>query len=195
MSTFGHLSQATLRRAVVVKDSLLTQALLLVTGVAFLALMAQISIPVPGSPVPVTGQTLGALLIGTSFGSALGLATIASYILVGLVGLPVFTGATSGLVHLTGATGGYLVGMLVSAAITGGLAERKWDRKIMTALPSMLLGEVAIFAFGLAWLKFDLGKSWGWTLANGLRPFIFGEVIKIALAAGALPLVWRGIRR
>jgi biotin transport system substrate-specific component len=197
VSAFSNQSfpQATLRRAIWSKSSTSTNAILLLSGVAFLAAMAQIAIKIPGSPVPVTGQTLGALLIGTAYGSGLGLTTLATYLVIGIAGAPVFTGGSAGLVHLTGATGGYLIGMLVSAAITGQLAARKWDQKIATALPSMLLGEMAIFAFGLAWLKIDLGKSWSWTIAAGLTPFILGEVIKIAIAASALPLLWRGIRR
>ena len=117
-------SSATLSGALISRSNAVTKVALVVGGVAFLALMAQISVPVPGSPVPVTGQTLGALLIGSAYGASLGFTTFASYLIVGFVGAPVFAAGTHGFARITGATGGYLVGMLLASLITGYLAGR-----------------------------------------------------------------------
>jgi biotin transport system substrate-specific component len=170
-----------------------------VGGIAFIALLAQISIPVPGSPVPVTGQTLAVLLIGTTYGARLGFITFASYLLAGIAGAPIFahsaTSANHGIARLTGATGGYLVGMLVASLLLGYLADRKADQKFVTSFPALLLGDVAIFTFGLGWLHACLDMTWAQTIAAGFTPFIVGEALKIAITATSLPLVWRKISR
>ncbi|TRZ84164.1 MAG: biotin transporter BioY [Streptomycetaceae bacterium] len=189
------ISAISLRSAVLGRTSVATNALLVAGGVVVLALLAQVALPIPGSPVPVTGQTLGVLLIGTSYGATLGLTTFITYLLVGLAGVPVFAGATFGLARLTGATGGYLVGMLIASFIVGALAGRKWDQRISKALATMLLGDVIIFSLGLFWLHASLGKSWTWTIAAGFTPFIIGEVLKIAIAGTSLPLVWRFVQK
>jgi len=162
-----------------------------VGGTAFLALMAQIAVPVPGSPVPVTGQTLGALLLGSAYGASLGFTTFATYLIVGFVGAPVFAAGAHGLSRITGATGGYLVGMLLASLITGYLAGRRWDQKILTVIPTMLIGDVVIFSAGLLWLHHSLHASWATTLKFGFTPFIVGEVIKIAIASTTMPTLWR----
>jgi biotin transport system substrate-specific component len=160
-------------------------------GVLFLAAMAQIAIPVPGSPVPVTGQTLGVLLIGTTYGSGLGLATFVMYLLAGIAGAPVFAGASFGVEKITGATGGYLIGMMVATYLLGLLSKRRLDQRFLTSLPSMLFGTLIIFSCGLLWLHHFTGKDWAWTIAAGLTPFIVGEAIKIAIAGTSLPILWR----
>jgi biotin transport system substrate-specific component len=182
---------ATLRSAVINRSSALTQGALVVGGVAFLTLMAQISIPVTGSPVPVTGQTLGALLLGTAYGASLGFTTFATYLIVGFLGAPIFASHGHGLARLTGATGGYLVGMLIASAITGFLAGRKWDQRIRTVVPAMIVSDLIIFTFGLIWLHHIVGNTWSWTFSKGFTPFLLGEVIKIAIASTALPILWR----
>ena len=182
---------SSLRATVLPQSSLLTQAALSAGGVLFLAAMAQIAIPVPGSPVPVTGQTLGVLLIGTTYGSGLGLATFAIYLLAGIAGAPVFAGASFGVEKITGATGGYLIGMMVATYLLGLLAKRRLDQRFLTSLPSMLLGTLIIFSFGLLWLHHFTGKDWAWTIAAGFTPFIVGEAIKIAIAGTSLPILWR----
>jgi biotin transport system substrate-specific component len=184
-------SQATLRGAVFARPTALTQTALVLGGTAFLAAMAQISIPVPGSPVPVTGQTLGALLLASAYGAGLGLTTFATYLLVGIAGAPIFASGTHGWARLAGATGGYLVGMLLATALTGWLASRKWDRKLQTSVITMLAGEVIIFASGLIWLEHAMGESLSKLLAMGFTPFIFGEALKIAIASTSLPLIWK----
>lgn len=184
---------SSLRASVFPHSTVLTHAALIAGGTVFLSALAQVAIPVPGSPVPVTGQTLGVLLIGTTYGAGLGLATFAMYLLAGIAGAPVFAGASSGFEKITGATGGYLIGMLVATYLLGLLANRRMDQRFLTALPSMLCGSVIIFSFGLIWLHYFTGENWAWTISAGLTPFIVGEVLKIAIAGSALPIVWRFI--
>jgi biotin transport system substrate-specific component len=173
----------------------LTEALFVVGGIGFISLLAQISIPVPGSPVPVTGQTLAVLLIGTTYGARLGFITFATYLLAGIAGAPIFAGSTNGIEKVIGATGGYLVGMLVASLLLGYLADRKADQKFRTSFPALLLGDLVIFTFGLAWLHASLDLTWAATFKAGLTPFILGEALKIAITATSLPLVWRKISR
>jgi len=193
------IQSGSLRATVFPRSSALTQVLFVAAGVAFIALLAQISIPVPGSPVPVTGQTLAVLLIGTTYGARLGVLTFATYLLAGVAGAPIFapsaTSANHGIDRLIGATGGYLVGMLVASLVLGYLADRKADQKFRTSFPALLLGDAIIFTFGLLWLQQTLDLSWSKTIAAGFTPFILGEAIKIAITATSLPLVWRRISR
>jgi biotin transport system substrate-specific component len=191
------ISTGSLRAAVFPRSSALTHATFIVGGTLFIAALAQIAIPVPGSPVPVTGQTLAVYLIGTTYGARLGFATFATYLLAGIAGAPVFaasTGATNhGLARITGATGGYLIGMLIASLVLGALADRKADQKFKTSFPALTLGSAIVFAFGLTWLKYSLDLSWAKTISAGLTPFIFGEILKIAITATSLPLIWRKI--
>jgi biotin transport system substrate-specific component len=188
-----------LRTAIFPRSTALTEAVFVVGGVGFISLLAQIAIPVPGSPVPVTGQTLGVLLIGTTYGARLGFLTFATYLIAGIAGAPIFapsTGATQlGIARLTSPTGGYLIGMLIASLLLGYLADRKADQKFRTSFPALLLGDAVIFGFGLAWLHTSLELSWSATISAGLTPFIFGEALKIAITATSLPLVWRKISR
>ncbi len=184
-------STATLRGALFTRSTTATKIALVVGGVAFLGLMAQIAVPVPGSPVPVTGQTLGVLLLGSAYGASLGVTTFATYLLVGFLGAPVFASGAHGLARISGATGGYLVGMLVASLITGHLAGRKWDQKIATVVPTMLIGDVIIFTVGLFWLHHSIHASWATTFKFGFTPFVLGEAIKIAIASTAMPTLWR----
>ena len=186
---------APLRVVLIPRTSALTNVALVVGGTAFMSLMAQVAIPVPGSPVPITGQTLGVLLIGTTYGASLGFATIATYVALGLLGAPILAQGAHGFAKLAGPTGGYLVGMVLAALLVGALANRRWDVHLRTSFGQMLLGELLIFAPGLVWLKIYTGASWGWTLAAGLTPFIVGEIIKIGLAGFALPSAWALVRR
>ena len=186
---------APLRVVLIPRTSALTNVALVVGGTAFMSLMAQVAIPVPGSPVPITGQTLGVLLIGTTYGASLGFATIAAYVALGLLGAPILAQGAHGFAKLAGPTGGYLVGMVLAALLVGALANRRWDVHLRTSFGQMLIGELLIFAPGLIWLKIYTGASWNWTLAAGLTPFIVGEIIKIGLAGFALPSVWALVRR
>jgi biotin transport system substrate-specific component len=190
------ISTGSLRATVFPRSTALTHAGFIVGGTLFIAALAQIAIPVPGSPVPVTGQTLAVYLIGTTYGARLGFATFATYLLAGIAGAPVFApAATQGLARLTGATGGYLIGMLIAVLVLGALADRKADQKFKTSFPALILGSVIVFAFGLIWLNVSLNLTWAQTISAGLTPFIFGEVIKIAITATSLPLIWRKISK
>jgi biotin transport system substrate-specific component len=193
------MHSGSLRATVFPRSTALTEALFVVGGIGFISLLAQIAIPVPGSPVPVTGQTLAVLLIGTTYGARLGFITFATYLLAGIAGAPIFapsaTAANHGLDRLLGATGGYLVGMLVASLLLGYLADRKADQKFRTSFPALLLGDLVIFTFGLAWLHASLDMTWAATFKAGLTPFILGEALKIAITATSLPLVWRKISR
>lgn len=190
-------STATLRAAVAPRSTALTHALFIVGGIAFISAMAQLSIPVPGSPVPVTGQTLAALLVGTTYGARLAVTTFATYILAGIAGAPIFAPSATlpnhGIDRLMSATGGYLIGMLAASLLLGYLADRKADQKFLTSYPALLLGEMVIFGIGLTWLHNSLDLSWSATFAVGFTPFILGEVIKIAIVGTSLPLIWRKI--
>jgi biotin transport system substrate-specific component len=189
------LSATSLRSSLIPRSTALSNAVLVVSGVIGLAALAQIAIPVPGSPVPVTGQTLGVLILGTAYGSTLGFTTFALYILAGIAGAPVFADGGQGLDRIVGATGGYLIGMLVATFVLGQLARFRLDQKFLTALPSMLIGTVTTFSFGLIWLHQYTGQSWSWTFEKGLTPFIVGEVLKIAIAGTSLPSIWRVVNR
>ncbi len=164
---------------------------LVVFGSAVIALSARlwISLPLAITPVPITGQTLAILLVGALDGSKRGPATVLLYLAEGAAGLPVFVGGSGGALHLLGPTGGYLVGFVLGAFVTGVLSERGWDRRwAMTAL-AMTLGTIALFVPGLIWLAFFVGPNN--VLIAGLWPFLPGAVIKIALATALLPQGWK----
>lgn len=162
---------------------------LVVAGSALIALASQISIMLPFSPVPVTGQTFAVLLIGALFGARRGALAVVAYLLEGAAGLPVLAGGAFGPIHFVGPTGGYLIGFILGAFVTGLLAERGWDRKPLTAAAAMTLGSACIFACGLAWLAPFTG--WYNVLALGLLPFLPGMIVKIALATLLLPVGWK----
>lgn len=172
--------------------SLLWQAVLVVAGSALIALGAQIAVPLPFSPVPVTGQTFAVLLVAASLGR-LGIAGVVLYIIEGAVGLPVFAGGAAGFARLAGPTGGYLAGFVLAAFVLAWCVDRGFDRRIGTALLAMLAAEVAIYACGVLWLaRFPLGVP---VLEAGLYPFIPGDLLKLIAAGLALPTAWRAVRR
>lgn len=176
-----------------VAEQRLRAVTLVVAGVAFLALLAQLRLQV--GPVPVTGQTLGVLLLGAAYGLSLGLLTSGAYVALGAAGLPLFTGDVAGVAYLLGPTGGYLLGFVLAAALLGALAERGWDRSVWSTAAAMLLASAVIYACGLAWLHVALGGSWGHTLRLGLLPFLVGDLIKLAAATILLPTAWRLVGR
>jgi biotin transport system substrate-specific component len=161
---------------------------LLVVGAAgFVGALAQVSIHLSFTPVPITGQTLGVLLAGTALGWRRAAAAMALYAIAGVAGLPWFAGGTAGYAS---ASFGYIVGFFFAATACGYLAARGADRNVLKSVPAMLVGEVIIYAFGLTWLALDLHLSASATLSDGLTPFLAGDAIKAAIAAGLLPLVW-----
>ena len=163
---------------------------LVITGALFLYLTARFSIPVQGSPVPITGQTFGVLLVGGALGFRRGLLAITLYVLLGVVGLPFFAEGKGGLIVIWGATGGYLIGFVVAGAVVGRLTELGWDRHIGGALGAMLIGSVLIYVVGLPWLMVVTGSSPAETIDQGLRPYLVGDAIKLALAAVIFPSAW-----
>jgi len=168
---------------------LLFDLALVLAGSAFIALSALVAFPLPFSPVPVTGQTFAVLLVGAALGRWRGTAAVLAYLAEGAAGLPVFAGGLSGPAVLVGPTGGYLFGFVLGAWLCGYLAERGWDRRVGGTLASMILGNIVIFAIGLPWLARFVGGANVWTM--GFWPFIPGDIVKIGLAAAALPLAWK----
>jgi biotin transport system substrate-specific component len=169
--------------------SALRDLLLMVGGSFLIALGAQVAVRLPFTPVPVTGQTFAVLLVGFALGARRGAASILLYLLEGGLGLPFFAGAKSGWAAFSGPTGGYLVGFVFAAALTGFLAERGWDRSFHTTLLGMLLGSTVIFAGGVPWLAQFVGWKAVWM--QGLLPFLPGDGLKALLAAALLPTAWR----
>lgn len=168
-------------------------AALVLAGSLFIALSAQLALRLPFSSVPITGQTLAVLLTGALLGSRRGALSALAYLGEGLAGLPVFAGGAGGAAPLLGPTGGYLAGFVAAAYVTGWLAERGWYRRAGTVVLAMLLGNVLLYAPGLAWLARFVGADKA--LALGLYPFIAGDLLKIALAASLLPLGWKLLRK
>ncbi|HUY76954.1 MAG TPA: biotin transporter BioY [Ktedonobacterales bacterium] len=160
----------------------LIEALFALGGVALLAASAQLTIHLPFTPVPFTGQTFAVLLIGAAYGWRRGLSAVILYLTVGTIGLPFFAAVVGA------ASYGYLIGFAVAVVIVGWLAEHGWDRNLFTSILAMLAGEVAIFACGMAWLAQFVG--WNNVVADGLIPFLIGDTIKLLAAAVALPLAW-----
>ncbi|MFD7697884.1 biotin transporter BioY [Streptomyces sp. NPDC059805] len=161
-------------------------------GAALTGLAAQISVPVPGSPVPVTGQTLAVLLVGTALGAGRGFLSLALYALAGMAGVPWFAQGTSGA---TAPSFGYILGMILAATVVGALARRGADRTALRTAGAMLLGEAVIYAVGVPYLALATGMSASAAIAAGLVPFLIGDAVKAALAMGALPTAWKFINR
>ena len=186
---------ATLRLAVFPRSGLLVDVLLVVAGAGLVALCAQIEIPLAFTPVPISGQTFAVLLVGASLGPLLGASSLLLYFCVGLIGAPVYSGGDGGWEIVHGATGGYLVGFIAAAVLTGWLAPRRWDRHFNSAVAAMLSGSVVIYLFGLPWLAKEIGTGLEGTLEAGLYPFVIGDLIKLYLAGMLLPGAWKLVKR
>jgi biotin transport system substrate-specific component len=168
----------------------LADALLVIAGAGMVAVAAQVSIPLPFTPVPITGQTFAVVLAGASLGAVRGTASLSLYLAVGLLGAPVYADGRHGWDVVSGATGGYLIGFIVAAGLTGWLAERRWDRRFSSALAAMLTGNVVIYLVGLPWLAVVLDTRLEETLELGLYPFVPGDMLKLYLASALLPAAW-----
>ena len=164
---------------------------LVVTGSLLVALFAQIEIPL--QPVPITGQTFAVLLVGAALGSKRGAASLVLYLGQGLIGLPFFSGGASGLSHLFGATGGYLVSFIPAAYVIGRMAEHGLERSVRTSILPFLTGTAIIYLGGVTWLAIVLG-SLPQAILLGLVPFLIGDAIKLTAAALALPAAWKIIQ-
>lgn len=163
-------------------------AALVVGGAVFTGVAAQIAVPVPGSPVPVTGQTFAALLVGTALGAGRGFAALALYALAGVVGVPWFAGGASGAGMVSF---GYVLGLLLASTAVGALARRGADRSVLRTAGTMLLGEAIIYAVGVPYLAYAADLSASAAIAAGLTPFLIGDALKAALAMGLLPTAWK----
>ena len=191
------LSSTTVRPGAVLADALpaggagrvaARDAVLVLAGAALTGLAAQLSVPVPGSPVPVTGQTFAALLVGTSLGARRGFLSLALYTVAGVAGVPWFSEGESGAAM---PSFGYLLGMLLAAAVVGALARRGGDRGPLRTAGTMAAGMAVVYAVGVPYLALATGMTAGEALGAGLVPFLVGDALKAALAMGALPAAWK----
>ena len=180
-----------------VRSRIAWRVMLAFAGSWLVAALAQFEIRLPFTPVPITGQTLGVLLVGASLGAGLGAVSMALYLVQGALGLPFFSGGESGadFLQLSAVTGGYLWGFVVSAAVVGALAQRRWDRSVRSSIGEMFLGEVVLYAVAIPWLMQALDVSLAEALELGLAPFVVGDTLKLLAAAGLLPLAWRLVRK
>ncbi len=172
---------------------LVKQVVLVVLGIAALALTAKIKLFMPGNPVPITLTTFGVLTIGAAYGPRLGAMTVFGYLALGALGLDVFAGSSAdkfGMTYMMGGTGGYLVGYMIAALALGVAARMGWDRSVILMAAAMLIGNVLIYVPGLLWLH-QFADGWAQTVAWGLTPFLMGDAIKLALAALLVPGLWK----
>jgi biotin transport system substrate-specific component len=169
------------------------RVLLAFAGSWLVAGLAQLEVHLPFTPVPITGQTLGVLLVGASLGAGLGAVSMGLYLAQGAIGLPFFSGGDSGadFLALSSVTAGYLWGFVLAALVVGRLAERGWDRSIRSSIGAMFLGELVLYVVAIPWLMGALDVPLSEALELGLAPFVIGDAIKLLLAAGLLPLGWR----
>jgi biotin transport system substrate-specific component len=165
---------------------------LVVAGAGLIGLCAQLYVYLPGNPVPITGQTFAVLLVAAGLGLARGVSATILYAVAGLVGVPWFAQGTSGLAV---ATFGYILGFILAAAVVGFLAERGWTSRAWRTSIVMVIGNVTIYAIGVTWLKAATGMDWAMAVSLGMTPFLVGDAMKIALAAGTFTAVWAIIRR
>jgi len=174
-----------------------TTAVLVVGFALITAAAAQIRIPLPGTPIAITGQTFGVLLAGAALGSRAGAGSMLLYVSLGAVRFPFFAGGESGWTYATGASFGYLVGFVVAAGLIGRFAEQRRDRAIRTAIPAFLLGSAAVYTLGITWLwaTVDAIPTFGGALSAGLYPFIAGDLVKAVAAGLLLPAAWYVVKR
>ncbi|MGD0447478.1 MAG: biotin transporter BioY [Candidatus Dormibacteria bacterium] len=181
----------TVRRPLVLADLVpgdrVRDALLVLGAAAFIGALAQVSIPLGFTPVPITGQTLGVLVVGCSLGCRRAVAGSVLYAVLGVLGVPWFAGHMGGW---PGPLAGYIVGFILAAAVCGLLAERGADRRVLRSLPTMVAGELCIYLPGVTWLALSEHLGPLTALALGFTPFVIGDAIKLALAAGLLPAAW-----
>jgi biotin transport system substrate-specific component len=169
---------------------LLRNVALVIAGALLIYLSARVSIPRPDSPVPYTLQNLGILVVGGALGQRRGGLAAILYVALGVIGLPFFAEGKGGLSVITGATGGYLVGFVLAAALVGRLAELGWDRRIGGAIGATLLGTIVIYAIGVPWLAVATGMSAGNAITTGLEPFVIVDTVKLLAAAAVFPASW-----
>lgn len=173
----------------------LTDAVLVLAGTGLVAGAAQISFSLPFTPVPITGQTFAVVLVGASLGTIRGVASLVLYLWLGVAGAPIYADHAHGWSVVTSASGGYIVGFVLAAAVTGFLAERGWDRALSSSIGAMLTGNLIIYLVGIPWLAVVLDTNLQKSLEYGLYPFVPGDIFKLYLAAALLPGAWRVVER
>jgi biotin transport system substrate-specific component len=176
---------------VVLPRTLVADIALVVGFAALTAVAAQVTFPLPWTPVPITGQTFSVLAAGTVLGLRRGLLSQLLYVAVGALGAPVYADGNGGWAAATGATGGYLLGFVLAAALVGALADRRQDRQLLTSLPAMLAGSAVIYGIGVPWLAWKLGVSGVKAIELGMAPFLIGDAVKLLAAGGLAPVAWR----
>jgi biotin transport system substrate-specific component len=172
----------------------LKQAALVAAGIVALVLASNVRVPM--WPVPVTMQTFAVLTIGAAYGTRLGLVTLLGWLVLGALGVAVFSGESAGLAYFAGPTGGYLVGFAVAAGVMGALARRGWDKSVAGMAGAMLVGTGVIYAFGLSWMAwlFLADKGAAWVVQYGMTNFLIGDALKLVLAALVVPGLWKFLR-
>ncbi|MCF6304984.1 MAG: biotin transporter BioY [Rhodobacteraceae bacterium] len=178
--------------------SLMRQVVLVVAGIALMAIAAKIKVPLPNTPVPVSMGTFAVLTIGAAYGPRLGLATIIGYLIIGALGFDVFansSAALNGWTYMTGSTGGYLVGFVLALLVLAYAATKGWDRSMIKLVPVLVVANAFIYIPGMAWLSYLYGMDISTAFAKGVAPFLMGDVLKIALAALLLPAAWAIVKR
>jgi biotin transport system substrate-specific component len=184
-------AQRVLPRRGILANKAVFEAVLVVAGVLFVALLAQIRFYMPFTPVPIVASTMGVLLVGSLLGTRLGVISMLVYLAIGAIGMPVFAAGNSGIEYMQGATLGYLVAYPVVAAVMGWFAERGWDQRIGTNIIALVIGSLIFYVLGAGWLAFGLGLGLTAAITQGVLPFIIGDTVKIAIAIGVLPGAWR----
>lgn len=176
-----------------ISRSLATDITLVLTGAATVGVLAQVGF---GAPVPVTGQTLGVLIVGGSLGMRRGALSLFTYLVLGLAGVPWFSNFAGGPAALLKPSFGYIIGFVFAAALIGWLAERSWDRKPLLAMAGFVLASLVPFLFGMPYLAMVAGiGDLSTVLALGFTPFIIGGLVKCAIAAAIFPAAWAGVRK
>jgi biotin transport system substrate-specific component len=188
MSSITSVSPRTLADAI--PGGLVRNIALVVGGAGFVGLAAQVAVPLPFTPVPLTLQTFAVLLTVAALGSKRGLLSMGLYVVAGMVGMPWFSDGRAGWAFVSF---GYVLGFVVAAAVVGRLAERGGDRTVLKAVGLMLLGNLAIYAVGVPWLMAQTGMDLATALAKGVLPFLVGDAVKIAIAAAVLPATWMAL--
>lgn len=199
MTAIAHPStrRSVLADALVGQRTLAKDLLLVVAGIAVVAALAQVEIPM--WPVPITGQTLGVMLVAASLGFRRGVAALAGYLVLGVAGAPIFASFTGGIAAVGKPSFGFVIGFVATAAVVGWLAERRWDRRPLLAIALFGAASLVPFVFGIPYMAAVLASmgtpvDLGGALALGFVPFIVGGIVKWAIAAAAMPAAWAGVR-
>lgn len=174
-----------------VKNSIIRSAVLVAGLVGLTAISAQVSLPLPFTPVPLTLQTFAVLAGAAALGAERAVVAQITYIMLALAGAPILAGGASGATKVMGATGGYLLGFVIASYLVGKIAERGATVKIRSTVLAYVVGTIIIYTFGALWLAQFTGQGLSWAIANGVVPFLIGDAIKAVAAGAVLPVAWK----